>query len=247
MYAHTGVGSSQPVRLVKPYSSVKCYFCSGDQVWGEHLWPVSVCRILTCKLQWTVRQSPCEFVVTVVTEACFTDCVFEISQANNILNHYWYVVLLIKDGMNHYCHLPHTINHRHGATGNELRLVSWLQDGSHVCSFVDFIARICFALALSSRWNWTDDSDVKAECMRTQAWVRRSLSGLWNHIPVWNVTFVVVIKFEVSIGDQFLSVEFWHVSYSGLCVSHLVNLSSRWSPRHASLIVYLKFHRQTIF
>ena len=52
--------------------------------------------------------------------------------------------------------------------------------------------------------------------MRTQAWVRRSLSDLWNHIPVWNVTFVVVIKFEVSIGDQFLSVEFWHVSYSGL-------------------------------
>ena len=31
---------------------------------------------------WTVRQSPCEFVVTVVTEAWYTDCAFETHRLN---------------------------------------------------------------------------------------------------------------------------------------------------------------------
>ena len=143
--------------------------------------------------------------------------------------------------MNHYCHLPYTRNHRDRATGNELRLVSWLQNGNYVCSYVDFIARICFALALSSRWHWPNNSDANAECPLTWAWARQRVSGLWNHISVWTVTFVVVVHFEGSSSDQFMSVEFWHVSNSGLCASDLVNLLSRWLLRHASLIVNLEF------
>ena len=127
-----------------------------------------------------------------------------------------------RDGINHYCHLPYTRNQRDRATGNELQLVSWIQDGNHVCCFVEFFGRICFALAISSHWYCPVDSYVDAECPRNQTWVRHSMSGLGNHILAWNMTFPVVAHFEVSIGDQFLSVEFWHVNNSGLCASHLV-------------------------
>ena len=92
MSAQPAVGSSQHVRHVKPYFSVKYDISSSGPFWGEHWWPVSVCRILTCKWQWTVHQLPCEFVVW-VTEAWYTDCVFENHGQKNVLNHYWYVVL----------------------------------------------------------------------------------------------------------------------------------------------------------
>ena len=134
-----------------------------------------------------------------------------------------------KDGINHYCHLhvPYTRNQRNRATGNELRLVSFLQDESRVCCFVNFFGRIWFALATSSHWYCPDGSYIKAKCLCNQPWVRHSMSGLWNHISAWNMTFQVVAHFEVSNGDQFLSVEFWHVNNTGLCTSHLVNLLSR--------------------
>ena len=95
--------------------------------------------------------------------------------------------------------------------------------------FFQIFGRICFALAPSSHWYRPDDSYVKAKCPRNQAWVRHSMSGLWNHISGWNMTFQLVAHFEVSIGDQFLSVtlEFWHVNNSGLCTSHLVKVLSR--------------------
>ena len=49
MSAQPGVGSSQHVRLVKLYFSVKYGISSSGPFRGEHWWPVSVCRILTCK------------------------------------------------------------------------------------------------------------------------------------------------------------------------------------------------------
>ena len=49
MFAQPGVGSSQHVRLVKPYFSVKYDISSSGPFRGEHWWPVFVCRILTCK------------------------------------------------------------------------------------------------------------------------------------------------------------------------------------------------------
>ena len=49
MSAQPGMGSSQHVMLVKPYCSVKYDFSSSGPFRGEHWWPVSVCRILTCK------------------------------------------------------------------------------------------------------------------------------------------------------------------------------------------------------
>ena len=103
-----------------------------------------------------------------------------------------------KHSLNHYCHPPYMINQRDRTTGNDLRLVSCHQDGSHVCSFTQFFGRICFALATSSHWFCRDDSDVKAECPCTQAWVRHSVSGLWNHTSAWNVTILGVAHFEVS-------------------------------------------------
>ena len=103
-----------------------------------------------------------------------------------------------KDGMSPYCHLPYMINQRDRATGNELRLVSCHQHESHVFGW------ICFALAISSRWYCPDDSDVKAECPRTQASVRHSESGQWNHTSAWNVTILGVAHFEVSLTSSWL-------------------------------------------
>ena len=104
-----------------------------------------------------------------------------------------------KGGMNHYCHLPYMRNQRDRAFGNELRLVSCHQDGSHVCSFTQFFGSICFTLATSSCWNCPDDSDVKVECTRTKAWVPGSVPGLWNHTSAWNLTILGVAYFEVSV------------------------------------------------
>ena len=144
-----------------------------------------------------------------------------------------------KDGINHYCPPPYS---RNKETGPPEMNCDWsaIQDGSHVCCFVEFYGRICFILATSSHWYCPDDSYVKAECPRNQAWVRHSMSGLWKHTSAWNMTFPVMAHFAVSIGDQLLFVEFWHVNNSRLCTSHLVNLLSRWLLRHGTLIVYLK-------
>ena len=104
-----------------------------------------------------------------------------------------------------------------------------------VCCFVKIFARICLALTTSSHWYCPDDSSVKVKCPRNQAWVRHSMSSLWNHISAWNMTFQVVAHFEVSIGDQFLSVEFWHVNNSGLCTSHIefaVTVHGYWGMAH---------------
>ena len=49
MSAQPGVGSSQHVRLVKPYFNVKYDISSSGPFRVGHWWPVSVCRILTCK------------------------------------------------------------------------------------------------------------------------------------------------------------------------------------------------------
>ena len=82
----------------------------------------------------------------------------------------------------------------------------------------------------------------------SQAWVRHIMSGLWNHISAWNTTFQVVAHFEVSIDDQFLSVEFWHVNNSGLYTSHLVNLLSRCMVTEAWYTdCVFENHRQKIF
>ena len=153
-----------------------------------------------------------------------------------------------KDGINHYCHLPYTRNQRDRATGNELRLGSFLQDGSLVCCFVKFLRRICFALATWSHWYCPDDSYVNTKCPHNQAWVRHSMSGSWNHISAWNITFQVVAHFEVNIGDQFLSVEFWHVNNGGLYTSHLVNLLLRCKVTEAWYTdCVFENHRQKIF
>ena len=45
----TNVGSSQHVRLVKPYFSMKYDFSCSGPFRSEHWWPVTVCRILTFK------------------------------------------------------------------------------------------------------------------------------------------------------------------------------------------------------
>ena len=65
--------------------------------------------------------------------------------------------------------------------------------------FADFLGRICFALAILSRWYCPHDSYVNAECLRTQMWVLYSASGQWNHISAWNVIFLLVAHFEMSI------------------------------------------------
>ena len=147
-----------------------------------------------------------------------------------------------KDGINHYCPY-HTQEIRE--TGPPEMNSDWsaIQDRSHVCCFVEFYGRICFALATSSHWYCPDDSYVKTESPRNQAWVRHSMSGLWNHTSAWNMTFPVVGHFAVSIGDQSLSLEFWHVNNSGLCT---VNLLSWWLLRHGTLILYLKITGKNI-
>ena len=49
MSAQAAVGSSQHVRLVKPYFSVKYDISSSGPFRVEHWWQVSVCSILICK------------------------------------------------------------------------------------------------------------------------------------------------------------------------------------------------------
>ena len=112
-----------------------------------------------------------------------------------------------------------------------------------IYSFVDFFVKsIDFALPTSSCWYCQNDSDVKAECPRTQAWVSHGVSCLINHIIAWNVPFLVLAHFDVSrwavVISFCMSVDFSDVNNSGLCASHLLNFLSRWLLRHGTLIVH---------
>ena len=108
-----------------------------------------------------------------------------------------------------------------------------------VCSFVDFCWKNLLCTGNIVMLILPHSSDVKAECLCTQAWVSHGMSCLWNHILAWNV-FGPFRCEQVSSSKQFLSVDFSHVNNSGLCDSHLVNLLSRWLLRHGTLIVHLK-------
>ena len=149
-----------------------------------------------------------------------------------------------KDGMNHYCHLPFTRNMETRPPEINSDWPAKSHHGGVFAVFSSLVGKIYFALATSSCWYCPNDSDVKAECLRTQAWVSHGVSCFWNHILAWNVTSLTSVgpfRYEqVSSGDHFLSVYFSHVYNSGLCASHLVNLLSLWLLRHGALIVHLK-------
>ena len=49
MSTQSGICLSPHARLVKPYFSMKYDISSSGPFRGEHWWPVTVCRILTCK------------------------------------------------------------------------------------------------------------------------------------------------------------------------------------------------------
>ena len=51
--------------------------------------------------------------------------------------------------------------------------------------FLFSFRRNCFTLRTSSSWCRPDDSDFKAECPRSQAWISHSVSGPRNHIMHW--------------------------------------------------------------
>ena len=198
----------------------------------------SKCNKLTDSKAWIPQMTPFPFWWTNNHTCTLEETVCYCPVACSVTGHFALPnpAGTVKDGMNHYCHLPHMINQRDRATRNELRLVSCHQDGSHVCSFAQFFGRICFALATSSCWYCPDDSDVKAESPRIQAWVR--------HRPVKPYFSV---KCDSSRGgpfrgecDQLQAVKFWHVNNSGLCASHLVNLLSRWLPRQDTLCIWKK-------
>ena len=67
-----------------------------------------------------------------------------------------------------------------------------------VCSFVVFCRKNLLRTRNIVMLICPNDSDVKAECPRTQAWVSYGMSCLWNHILVWEVTFPVLTLFDVS-------------------------------------------------
>ena len=129
--------------------------------------------------------------------------------------------------MNHYCHLPFTRNMETRPPEINSDWPAKSHHGGVFAVFSSLVGRIYFALATSSCWYCPNDSDVEAECLRTQAWVSHGVSCFWNHILAWNVTSLTSVgpfRYEqVSSGDHFLSVYFSHVYNSGLCASHLVN------------------------
>ena len=145
----------------------------------------------------------------------------------------------------HESQLPPAIHEKYGdkATGYKLWLVSKRQHGGVFAVLLTFVGRTYSALATSSYWYCHNNSDVKAECPRTQARVIHGVSCLWNHISAWNVTFLVLAHFVVSrraVVISFLSVDFSQVNNNGLCANHLVNLLSPWLLRHGTLIVHLR-------
>ena len=80
---------------------------------------------MTPYLFWWTNKHTCTLTVSCCPVACCVTRQFALSNPS----------VTDKDGMNHYCHLPYMRNQGDGTTGNELRLVSCHQDGSHVRSF----------------------------------------------------------------------------------------------------------------
>ena len=106
-----------------------------------------------------------------------------------------------KDGMNHYCHLPFTRNMETRPPEMNSDWPAKRHHGGVFAVFSSFVGRIYFALATSSCWYCPNDSDVKAECLRTQAWLSHGVSCLWNHILACHfasVTSLVLAHFDMS-------------------------------------------------
>ena len=116
--------------------------------------------------------------------------------------------------MNHYCHLPFTRNMETRPPEINSDWPAKSHHGGVFAVFSSLVGRIYFALATSSSWYCPNDSDVKAECLRTQAWVSHGVSCFWNHILAWNVTSLTSFgpfRYEqVSSGDHFC-----------LCIFHM--------------------------
>ena len=103
--------------------------------------------------------------------------------------------------MNHYCHLPFTRNMETRPPEMNSDWPAKRHHGGVFAVFSSFVGRIYFALATSSCWYCPNDSDVKAECLRTQAWVSHGVSCLWNHILAGHfasVTSLVLAHFDMS-------------------------------------------------
>ena len=105
-------------------------------------------------------------------------------------------------------HFPEAVRPRDRATGNELRLVSWHQDGSHVCSLSIFFkefashsqhhhADIAPTTPMSRTNVRTHRRKFVTTCQACETIFQREMSF-----------FLLIAHFEVSIGDRFLSVKF---------------------------------------
>ena len=108
-----------------------------------------------------------------------------------------------KDGMNHYRHLPYTRN-------TETRPPEMHSDWSASVDMEGYL-QLCWFLSeefTSYSQHRQDDiaPTIPISRPRTQAWVSHGVSCLRNHILAWNVTFLVLARFTVSSGDQFLNV-----------------------------------------
>ena len=147
-----------------------------------------------------------------------------------------------KDGTNHYCHLPFTRNIETRPPEMNSDWPAKRHHGGVFAVFSSFVGRIYFTLATSSCWYCPNDSDVKAKCLRTQAWVSHGVSCLWNHILAWNVTSLVLALFDMSRWAVVIifCLCIFHMHITVDCASHLGNLLSLWLLRHGTLIVHLK-------
>ena len=116
-----------------------------------------------------------------------------------------------KDGINHNRHLTYTGNQRDSPPERNYYWSSCFKMEVMFAVLSNFLEEF----ASHSQHRHTDTVPmIPLSRPNVQAGVRHSISGLWNHISAWNMTFPVVAYFKVSIVDQFLSVEFWHVNNS---------------------------------
>ena len=142
-------------------------------------------------------------------------------------------------------HFPEAVRPRDRATGNELRLVSWHPDGSHVCSLSIFFknllrTRNIVMLILPRR-------------LRCQGRMSAH-TGVSSSQRVRLAKPYFSVKCHFSTDSTFRGEHWWpvsdcrisHVNNSGLCASHLVNLLPRWLLRHGTLIVLLKITNKNI-
>ena len=169
---------------------------------------------LTCKYTYTPEETLCHSPV-----ACCVTVIFALPNPTGTG----------KDGINHNCHLPYMRNREIRETGPPKMNFDWSAGFNMEVMFVVFLfffGRICFALAASSRWYCSHDSDVKADCPHTQSWVSHSVVCLWNPISAWNVTFLVAVHFDVIRWAVVSS--FRLRNKCGLCAINLVDLFCRW-------------------